>query len=64
MENIDYYRLLQRPTHAADVEVGDTAVLAFRTQIFVTRSTVAVVAGLSTGEPRLTGLYDAQGRAR
>ncbi|MGW6307233.1 alanine racemase [Streptomyces niveus] len=63
-ENIDYYRLLQRPTHAADVEVGDTAVLAFRTQIFVTRSTVAVVAGLSTGEPRLTGLYDAQGRAR
>lgn len=63
-ENIDYYRLLQRPTHAADVEVGDTAVLAFRTQIFVTRSTVAVVAGLSTGEPRLTGLYDAQGGAR
>lgn len=63
-ENIDYYRLLQRPSHAADVEVGDTAVLAFRTQIFVTRSTVAVVAGLSTGEPRLTGLYDAQGRAR
>ncbi|MGW8570511.1 alanine racemase [Streptomyces niveus] len=63
-ENIDYYRLLQRPIHAADVEVGDTAVLAFRTQIFVTRSTVAVVAGLSTGEPRLTGLYDAQGRAR
>lgn len=63
-ENIDYYRLLQRPTHAGDVEIGDTAVLAFRTQIFVTRSTVAVVAGLSTGEPRLTGLYDAQGRAR
>lgn len=63
-ENIDYYRLLQRPSHATDVEVGDTAVLAFRTQIFVTRSTVAVVAGLSTGEPRLTGLYDAQGRAR
>ncbi|MCI3222302.1 alanine racemase [Streptomyces sp. NP-1717] len=63
-ENIDYYRLLQLPTHAAAVQVGDTAVLAFRTQIFVTRSTVAVVAGLSTGEPRLTGLYDAQGRAR
>lgn len=63
-ENIDYYRLLQLPTHVADVQVGDTAVLAFRTQIFVTRSTVAVVAGLSDGEPRLTGLYDAQGRAR
>ncbi|KIF76980.1 amino acid racemase [Streptomyces sp. 150FB] len=61
-ENIDYYRLLDAPARAA-VRAGDTAVLAFRTQIFVTRSTVAVVSGLSTGAPRLTGLYDAQGRA-
>lgn len=60
-ENIDYYRLLDAPPSGA-VRAGDTAVLAFRTQIFVTRSTVAVVAGLSTGKPRLTGLYDAQGR--
>ncbi len=43
--------------------IGDTAVLAFRTQIFVTRSNVAVVAGLSRGTPRLCGLYDALGRA-
>lgn len=62
-ENIDYYRLLDAPADSRDAAVGDTAVLAFRTQIFVTRSTVAVVAGLSTGEPRLTGLYDAHGRA-
>ncbi|MFE4910632.1 alanine racemase [Streptomyces sp. NPDC056652] len=60
--NIDYYRLLDAPP-AGEVRAGDTAVLAFRTQIFVTRSTVAVVAGLSTGKPRLTGLYDARGRA-
>ncbi|MEV7404544.1 alanine racemase [Streptomyces sp. NPDC091267] len=62
-ENIDYYRLLDAPTTAADVRVGDTALLAFRTQIFVTRSTVAVVSGLASGTPRLNGLYDAQGRA-
>lgn len=62
-ENIDYYRLLDAPTDGQDVRLGDTALLAFRTQIFVTRSTVAVVAGLSSGTPRLCGLHDAQGRA-
>ncbi|MEU8697267.1 YhfX family PLP-dependent enzyme [Streptomyces sp. NPDC048680] len=62
-ENIDYYRLLDAPTRAADVRIGDTALLAFRTQIFVTRSTVAVVSGLASGNPRLNGLYDAHGRA-
>ncbi|MFB8268548.1 alanine racemase [Streptomyces sp. NPDC055955] len=62
-ENIDYYRLLDAPAPGRAVAAGDTALLAFRTQIFVTRSTVAVVAGLSSGSPRLTGLYDAQGRA-
>lgn len=65
-ENIDYYRLLDAPAsdRSGAVRVGDTAVLAFRTQIFVTRSTVAVVSGLSTGNPRLTGLYDARGVRR
>ncbi|MGP3774517.1 alanine racemase [Streptomyces sp. SDT5-1] len=62
-ENIDYYRLLDAPAPDAGVQVGDTALLAFRTQIFVTRSTVAVVEGLASGAPRLRGLYDAQGRA-
>ncbi|MFC4493993.1 alanine racemase [Streptomyces ovatisporus] len=69
-ENIDYYRLLSAPapgqTNAgesapADVRAGDTAVLAFRTQIFVTRSNVAVVSGLSSGAPKLTGLYEPLG---
>ncbi|MET9497324.1 alanine racemase [Streptomyces sp. NPDC006552] len=62
-ENIDYYRLLDAPGAGAGPRPGDTALLAFRTQIFVTRSTVAVVAGLSTGAPRLVGLFDAQGKA-
>ncbi|WP_030623615.1 alanine racemase [Streptomyces sclerotialus] len=56
--NIDYYRLLA----PGDARAGDTAVLAFRTQIFVTRSTVAVVSGLSSGTPKLSGLYDPLGR--
>ncbi|MFG2136263.1 alanine racemase [Streptomyces sp. NPDC048650] len=56
--NIDYYRLLE----PGDARAGDTAVLAFRTQMFVTRSTVAVVAGLADGAPELTGLYDPWGR--
>ncbi|MER7173829.1 alanine racemase [Streptomyces mesophilus] len=60
-ENIDYYRLLEASPEG-EARAGDTALLAFRTQIFVTRSNVAVVAGLSTGSPRLTGLYDALGR--
>ncbi|GAA2259551.1 alanine racemase [Streptomyces amakusaensis] len=63
--NIDYYRLLAAPAAPGAVRTGDTAVLAFRTQIFVTRSTVAVVSGLSdrsAGSPRLTGLYDSRGR--
>ncbi|HEV7626163.1 MAG TPA: alanine racemase [Streptomyces sp.] len=63
-ENIDYYRLLAAPEPGqAAVRAGDTAVLAFRTQMFVTRSTVAVVSGLSVGAPKLTGLHDALGRA-
>jgi predicted amino acid racemase len=62
-ENIDYYRLLDVPATPDAARIGDTAVLAFRTQIFVTRSNVAVVAGLSRGTPRLCGLYDALGRA-
>ncbi|MFI9051259.1 alanine racemase [Streptomyces sp. NPDC053427] len=55
---IDYYRLLE----PGDARVGDTAVLAFRTQMFVTRSTVAVVRGLSAGAPVLTGCFDPWGR--
>lgn len=62
-ENIDYYRVLTRPPSPAAAEPGDTVIFAFRTQMFVTRSTIAVVGGLATGRPRLRGLYDAYGRA-
>ncbi|TJZ46213.1 YhfX family PLP-dependent enzyme [Streptomyces piniterrae] len=56
--NIDYYRLLE----PGDARPGDTAVLAFRTQVFTTRSTVAVVSGLDGGAGKLTGRYDPWGR--
>ncbi|OYD06814.1 alanine racemase [Paludifilum halophilum] len=56
---IDYYTGLQPD---GPVEVGDTVVYAFRTQIFVTRSEVAVISGLQTGRPQIRGLYDSSGK--
>ncbi|HEY0188071.1 MAG TPA: alanine racemase [Cellulomonas sp.] len=63
-DHIDYYRTLTpAPEQAAAILVGDPVVLAFRTQVFVTRSRLAVVSGLSSGEVRLDGLFDSDGRA-
>lgn len=56
-ESIDYY--LRLNCRAA---VGDTVLMAFRTQIFVTRSDVAVVEGIRAGTPRIAGIFDSQGR--
>jgi YhfX-like, C-terminal domain len=43
------------------VQMGDTAVHAFGTQIFVTRSHVAVATGLRDGRPELVGTFTALG---
>lgn len=56
-DSIDYY-LSTKLTH----EVGATVLAAFRTQIFVTRSDVAVVSGIQTGQPRIEGIYDSLGK--
>ncbi|MDF2613464.1 MAG: putative amino acid racemase [Clostridia bacterium] len=56
-ENIDYYIPLLN-----DAQVGSGVVMSFRTQIFVTRSHVALVEGISKKSPRLIGIYDAQGQ--
>lgn len=56
-DSIDYYLELKN-----NANVGDTAVFSFRTQIFVTRSEVAVVEGISTRNPRVAGIYDSLGR--
>ena len=62
-ENIDYYRRFEWTEDGPAAHVGDTAIMAFRTQIFVTRSRVAVVSGISTGRPHLDGVFDSLGRA-
>lgn len=56
-ENIDYF--LQS---ANEQSVGTTAIMAFRTQIFTTRSEVALVEGISKNKPELVGIYDSQGK--
>lgn len=57
LDSIDYHFGLE-----GHYEVGQTVIMAFRTQIFVTRSVVAVVEGLSSNQPRLVGIHDSQGR--
>lgn len=54
--NIDYYLEID-----SNQVIGSTAIMSFRTQMFVTRSHVAIVKGLNSGSPRLMGIYDSQG---
>lgn len=56
-ENIDYHFELSE-----SCPVFEPVVMAFRSQIFVTRSRVALVEGLSQGDPRLRGIYTALGQ--
>ncbi|OJG91742.1 hypothetical protein RV15_GL000409 [Enterococcus silesiacus] len=56
-ESIDYYL-----STSAEHNVGATVIAAFRTQIFVTRSNVAVVKGIREGKPEIVGIFDSQGR--
>ncbi|TSB48552.1 alanine racemase [Alkalicoccobacillus porphyridii] len=51
--NIDYYGSLKKQ---AQMKVGDTAIYAFRTQIFVTRAHIAYVRGVNTNNPKLVYL--------
>ncbi|PTO38652.1 amino-acid racemase [Enterococcus mundtii] len=55
--NIDYYL-----STSNEHPVGSTVVAAFRTQIFVTRSDVAVVSGIQKGSPKIEGIYDSLGK--
>lgn len=55
--SIDYYLELDKKYKS-----GLPVIMCSRTQMFVTRSTVALVRGLHKGKPELVGLYDSQGR--
>jgi predicted amino acid racemase len=55
-DSIDYYFALDNTA-----AVSDTVVMSFRTQVFVTRSKVAIVKGIQGDKPELVGIYDSQG---
>ena len=59
MESIDYHFGLSRPC-----QVGETVVMSFRFQIFVTRSDVVLIDGISQGQPRIVGVYDSLGNEK
>lgn len=56
IESIDYYFGLEEPC-----AVNETVVMAFRFQVFVTRSNVCLVEGVKTNEPKLIGTYNSLG---
>lgn len=56
-DSIDYHFEIDR-----NFEVGKTCLMCFRTQVFTTRSHVAVVSGIQSGNPKLLGLYDSLGK--
>ena len=58
-ESIDYTFELDR-----SFDKGLTCLMAFRTQLFVTRSDVALVKGLSENNPQLVGLYTCLGEKK
>ena len=55
-ESIDYHYEI-----SGEHETGKCAIFSYRTQIFTTRSHVAIVEGLSKGEGRLSGIYSSLG---
>jgi predicted amino acid racemase len=57
---IDYYGMIK--TGSAAIRTGDTVILGFRAQVFHTRGRVSVVEEASKGNPKVLGLWDANGR--
>lgn len=55
-ESIDYHFGLSQ-----ECAVGETVVMAFRFQIFVTRSDVVLLEGIHQGQPKVVGVYDSLG---
>jgi predicted amino acid racemase len=58
-ESIDYYTSLE--TEGTKLYPGETVIYSFRTQIFVTRSKVAIIEGIHKGEPRILGIFNSMG---
>jgi predicted amino acid racemase len=58
-ESIDYHLQID-----GTYEVGTPVLMCYRTQMFVTRSDIALVEGLRNNNPKLVGIYDTQGSAK
>lgn len=56
MESIDYHYEIK-----GNYQVGNPVIMAYRTQIFTTRSQVALIKGLSSDNPKLMGIYNSLG---
>lgn len=58
-DSIDYYFGL-----SDTFNIGETVLMGFRYQMFVTRSTVVLVEGIQSGNPSIVGIYDSQGTVK
>ena len=55
-ESIDYHFGLSE-----NCQENDTVIMAFRFQIFVTRSNVVLLSGLKNNNPKIEGIYNSLG---
>lgn len=55
-DSIDYHFELSE-----EASINDTVIMAFRFQIFVTRSHVCLIEGIHTGNPKIVGTYTSLG---
>lgn len=61
---IDYYIPLRTGVYTSyEPSVGDTVIMGFRTQAFVTRAKIAVIKGITKSKPELVGIFDSRGNA-
>ena len=58
-ESIDYHFGLNK-----EAKVGESVIMAFRFQMFVSRSDLVLVEGLKRGNARIAGVYDSLGRRK
>jgi predicted amino acid racemase len=59
---IDYYATIPLE-EGSRVAEGDTVIFGFRPQVFVTRALTAAISGISTGTPRVEGIWASDGSA-
>lgn len=58
-ESIDYHFELENT-----FDVGNTVIMAFRYQIFTTRSDVVLLGNIKSGQPEILGIYDSLGNKK